>query len=280
MINEHDQELASLYALDLLGADERARFERAMASNPALAELVAEIRTTAAGLAHLPAAPAPSAALKERILSGVGQKPPAPAVAPASGPAGAPNRSWRLPWALAAGFALTTVWFGARYYAARAQAEQLAQQMALADVALQSARVQADTERTVSARLAADYANFKAAADRDRNLSRLKISALTSMLKDSPHAIAVAVWDPQHDDGVFTVDNLPPNQADQRYELWLIDSKPVSAGVFTVGADGRTKIVFRPTAQVRDVKKFAVSREKNDGLRSHAAPGQVIMLSE
>lgn len=281
MIDERNQELASLYALELLAGDERSRFERELARNADLGRLVAELRAAAAELAHTASPAEPPAALRGRILASVAQKTSAPATGSLAVTATTPRRAGALfPWVLAAGFALGTVWFGARYVGTRAQADQLAQQMALADVALKSARLQIETEQLIGSRVAADFANFKATADRARDLAELKISALTSMLKNSPHALAVAVWDPRRDEGVFTVEKLPPNAADQRYELWLIDSKPVSAGIFAVAPDGHAKISFRPTAQVKDVTKFAVSREKNDGLPSHTAPSEVVMLSE
>src|SRR5581483_9315294 len=114
----------------------------------------------------------------------------------------------------------------------------------------------------------------------ESDLARLKIATLASMLHNSPQALAVAVWDPAQQSGVLSVSQLPATGADQRYELWVIDAKPVSAGVFTVDPDGRARVEFKPVQPIAKAAKFAVSREKNDGLSAHAAPTEVVMMSE
>jgi hypothetical protein len=193
-----------------------------------------------------------------------------------------------VPWTVAAAFALGTFWFGSRYYVARTEAMQLETQRELAAVALKVAETRLEAERIATARLAADLTKLEAASkprtadfhQAQDDLAGLKIVTLAATPGTSPRALAVAVWDPAQQQGVFTVDRLAANTADQRYELWMIDQNPVSAGVFTVGPDGRAKVHFKPIHQVQTAAKFAVSREKNDGLRSHAAPGEVVMISE
>jgi hypothetical protein len=114
------------------------------------------------------------------------------------------------------------------------------------------------------------------------DLANLKITALASMLKNSPQALAVAVWDPAKQEGMFAFENLPPLTVDQTLELWVVEAKegakPVSAGVLNVSADRSARIRFKPTAPVSAVAAFAISREKKDGAASHAAPTEVIML--
>ncbi|HEY1108323.1 MAG TPA: hypothetical protein VGE76_06815, partial [Opitutaceae bacterium] len=70
MIDEHQEELAALYAFDLLEGEERARFEAALAQDPQLQALVHELRETSAQLAHAQATP-PPAALKDRVLASI-----------------------------------------------------------------------------------------------------------------------------------------------------------------------------------------------------------------
>lgn len=115
---------------------------------------------------------------------------------------------------------------------------------------------------------------------REGSLARLKISTLASMLNNSPPALAVAVWDPEQQSGVFTIDNMPAAPGGHHYELWIIDDKPISAGVFSVHADGRTHVHFKPSQPIRQATKFAVSREKDDGVQARATPGEVIMISQ
>jgi anti-sigma-K factor RskA len=64
MIDERQEELASLYALDLLDGAERAQFETALVQDPELQRLVQELREAGSALAHTAPAPPPPAALK------------------------------------------------------------------------------------------------------------------------------------------------------------------------------------------------------------------------
>ena len=104
------------------------------------------------------------------------------------------------------------------------------------------------------------------------------------MLKGAPQAVAVAVWNPGKQQGVFTLDKAPALAADQSLELWIVEAKegakPVSAGVFPVGADHAARLQFKTSAPVGAIAAFAVSREKNDGVRAHAAPTEVIMMGK
>jgi anti-sigma-K factor RskA len=344
MIDERQEELASLYALDLLEGSERAEFEAALASNPELQRLTAELRSAAAHIAHTAPTVEPPAALKRRIESSIAAR-----RGTTDNVVAFPRRGSFsvLSWGLAAGFAFATLWLGMRNFALRAENHRLADQQALAELTLKSAQTQLESERLVSMRIAADFNGLKASSDQqlaaaqasasnaekqladaraaqqtaesqlaqarkseaglvaqltnaeraetaaraeltrltDRmtsegNLARLKIATLASMLHNSSQALAVAVWDPGEQQGIFTVNKLPANLPGQDYELWVIDEKPVSAGVFTVGPDGKAKVSFKPTAGIKQAVKFAVSREKDDGAKSHATPGEVIMISE
>jgi anti-sigma-K factor RskA len=114
------------------------------------------------------------------------------------------------------------------------------------------------------------------------DLANFKIATLSSMLNNAPQALAVAVWNPRKQEGVFTLEKMPAPAADKTLELWVLEDKkaPVSAGVFTVDADGKAHVTFKPASSVASVAKFAVSRENNDGARAHAAPSEVVMISQ
>lgn len=335
MIDERQQELASLYALDLLEGAERVQFEAALARDPELQKLVGELRQTSAALAHTAPAAEPPAALRERVFASIDRKGAAggDGVGAKIAPFPRSLAATVMPWAIAAGFALIAAWFGERYYLAQAQNAALTQQRALADLALKSVQAQLAAEGVVSSQVATSFNALKADTERrlaeanearraierqladgqkneaelrrqlaaaeqtaqgaraelvalnermkrEADLARLKIATLASMLNNAPQALAVAIWDPTQQEGVFSVDKLPANTSEQRYELWVIDAKPVSAGVFTVGPDGRAKVTFKPTAPIKTAAKFAVSREKNDGQAAHAAPSEVVMISE
>jgi anti-sigma-K factor RskA len=325
MIDERQQELASLYAFDLLEGAELATFEASLAQSPELQTLVAELRSTAATLAHTAPAAEPPASLKTRLFDSITDE---KTVAFPTGASGGQV----IPWAIAAGFAVATAWIGVRYYTTRIELDGLRQQSALAEVALKSARTESQTEHLVATRLLTDYSTLKtdsekqladarrAVEERDQqlvaarqateqrdqqlaaarareiaaraelvalndklkhetDLARLQIATLTSLVQNSS-AVASAVYDPDHEQGVIAFDKLPAIPDDQRYELWVVTDKPVSAGVIATRVDGTARVPFKPLGNASGVTKFAVSREKNDGLKSHDKPGEVIMISQ
>ncbi len=318
MIDERTEELASLYAFDLLEGAERLAFETSLARNPALQVLVRELRESVAALAFTAPAATPSPALRDRVLAQV-------AASPKSAPqSSAPPSSvlvpFRLttliPWAAAAAFALAAGWLGQSLMSSRAEADALRIESRLTAIAREEAENQLKAERILlnqqvtdtnqqlaeakqqvvssTELLTADtlrithlttrLADLDGQLKKQGDLAQLKIAALTSMLGNSPQARAVAVWNPAKQEGIFTVDKLPAAASDQDYELWVIDPqqpKPISAGVFTVGADGQTKVEFKTEAPVASIAKFAVSREKKGGAPKLSGPqGTVIMISQ
>ncbi len=115
MIDERHEELASLYAFDLLEGAERTQFEAELARNPQLQAVVQELRATAASLAHTAPPRQPPGALKQRVLASIA------ATSTDTVPAAPDNiirpvefrrRSTFLPWAIAACLALSAVWLG------------------------------------------------------------------------------------------------------------------------------------------------------------------------
>ena len=70
MIDERHEELASLYAFDLLEGEELAQFQTALARDPELQALVRDLRETSASLAHTAPAIVPPAAGSIRTLRG------------------------------------------------------------------------------------------------------------------------------------------------------------------------------------------------------------------
>jgi anti-sigma-K factor RskA len=119
---------------------------------------------------------------------------------------------------------------------------------------------------------------LKAEAD----LAHFNISTLASMLGNSPAALAVAVWDPEQEEGVLTVSKLPALAAEKDYQLWVIDThydSPVSGGVFGVDpATGQAHVVFKADKPVNSIAKFAVSLERKGG--SPKPEGPIVLISE
>ena len=118
MIDEHRQDLAAEYALDALDPESTRAFEAMLADDAELKALADELRETAATLAHAAPLQLPPPELRERILTHIRAEaqagtPSTPSTfTPSTPSAPAPARSiggrHMLPWALAAGFALTT----------------------------------------------------------------------------------------------------------------------------------------------------------------------------
>ncbi|MBI4624100.1 MAG: anti-sigma factor [Verrucomicrobia bacterium] len=286
MIDEHHEELASLYALDLLEGAELAQFEAAHAKDPALQKLVRELRESSAALAHLTQAPPPPASLKARVLAlvdahGAAATPGNVIRRPASPEPGAGSFALRhfIPWAAAAGLALAAGWVAQLYYISRSEIALLTNQQALAELALQSARNQLEAERLLAQRQLSDLTQqLKAQGD----LANFKITTLASMLNNSPQALAVAVWDPARQEGILQVEKLPALATDRDYQLWVVDPQypsPVDGGVFTVDArTGAARIPFKSKQPVKTIDAFAVTLERKGGVPK--AEGPFVLLGK
>lgn len=116
----------------------------------------------------------------------------------------------------------------------------------------------------------------------ERDLANFKITMLASLVKESPQATAVAVWDPAKQEGILQVEKLPALAANQDYQLWVVDPQypiPVDAGVFTVDpATGRARFDFRAKQPVAAVNAFAVSLERKGGVPK--AEGPMMLLGK
>lgn len=310
MIDERLQELAALYALDLLEGAERAAFESELARDADLRRLVHDLRESSGTLALTAPQVPPPPELKARVLAALPAGAAKPSAPPPDNVIRPPAFSLRpfAPWAAAAGFALAAAWTGQLYLSSRAENALLRNEQRLADLMLRDLRQQREAEHIVANRQLADAtqrvarleheaarsgAELAAATDRiselraklqaQGDLARFKIATLVSLAGNSPEALAVAVWNPSAQEGVFKVEKMPLAGADHDYELWVIDSsqsKPVSAGVFAVGADGVARVQFRPESPVATAAKFAVSRERKGGAPAHSGPqGPVLMVS-
>lgn len=157
MNDDRLEELASLYALDLLEGAERAQFEAELGRNPELQALVRELRESASALAHTAPPAAIPASLKARVLASLEERHGAAASA-ASRDAIRPAIGFRqfFPWAAAAGLAVLAGWFAQRHAQSRAEAAMVREQHALVNIELQSARNHLEAERLVTQRQVTD----------------------------------------------------------------------------------------------------------------------------
>jgi len=314
MIDERQQEQAALYVLDLLEGAERLAFEAELAQSAELRQLVAELRDASSHLAFNAPAVSPTAELKARILAQIART-PQPALAPVIRPA-VFSLTRLLPWAAAAAIAIGCAWLAGLYQVSSLENRLLRNEQALADLALRSARNQLEAERVLakhqlgtaevraeSAQRELDRARellaglkdqmldeqqkFAAAEARHRreaDLAQLKIATLASLAGNSPEALAVAVWNPARQEGVFKFARMAKPAEGRDYELWVIDPtlpKPVSAGVFAVGPDGEGRVVFHAESPVSQAARFAVTSELKGGSPPHSGPhGPAVMAGD
>ena len=279
MIDEHHEELASLYALDLLEGSERAQFESVLRGDSALLVLVRDLRNAAASLAFTaPATPLP-AQFKDRVLSSIEGHPAAKSGGPGQvvRPPLAVFRTF-LPWFAAAGFALGAGWLAGLYSLSRTELSLARSQENLASLALKSAANQLEAERILATHQVAGLTQqLKTQGD----LAHFKITTLASMLNNSPQALAVAVWDPAKQEGVLQVEKLPALATNQDYQLWVVDPQypiPVDGGVFTVNPSGGARVAFKSKQPVNVINAFAVTLERKGGVPK--AEGPFVLLGK
>jgi anti-sigma-K factor RskA len=286
MIDDRQEELAALHALDLLEGEERDQFMAELGRNAELQRRVGDLRRAAAGLAHVAPEADPPEALRARILASASASPRGlpSAIAPAAPPgAGRPVAfpSW-VPWLAAACFAAAALWAGNLYVAARSANASLREQRRLAQLDLERARGQLADATRLLAESGREIAELGAKLKAEGDLASFKISMLASMLGNSPAALAVAVWDPSREEGVLAVSRLPALAAAKDYQLWVIDPQypsPVSGGVFAVDpVSGEAHVVFRADKPVKSIAKFAVSLERKGGVPKPEGP--IVLLSQ
>jgi hypothetical protein len=211
-----------------------------------------------------------------------------------------------VPWTVAAFVAVAAALVGVRYYLARAENDRLASERAYSDVAAKAADTRFEVEHLTSTRLASELAGLQQAAKRqlaevearraaaeaqlaaarpeqsggESLLARIRIAALRSPLAVSAKPIGVVAWDPLRNEGVLTVNHLEAGGDDRRFELWIVADEPVSAGQFSVGADGSATYRFKTAQPVSAAARFAVSRVSSGSTAGDTPRGEFVLVTE
>ena len=272
MIDETQQDQAALFALGMLEGDEAAAFRAALAKDSELREFVDQMGESAAALVRaLPVTEAPPGVMP-RLLSKISAERPAPSTAS------------RIPWAVAACFAvLAGVFGGFAIHAKREVSRIAAEKTALA--AVMSETIEENQ------RLAAQAGNWNSERDNLENqirdlrqrgtLAQMKISTLTAKVKTYEKVVALALWDSRKQEGLVHFDHLPQPAAGKDYQLWVIDpalKAPVSAGVLAIEKSGASNLLFKPASRVGVADKFAVSVERKGGAPS--PQGEIVLMGD
>lgn len=247
MIDEMKQDLAIEYVLGSLEAQAAGAFEAGLQTDGELRAFVDELRDTTGALAFAVPPVLLPPGLREKLLASFrGEARPVPVAAARPQPASSAGFGF-LPWAVAAGFAITSV-------------------------ALWTERTQLQNE------LVAVRDEALVLRNRDE-FAQMKIATLTAQNEAYAKGSAVVVWDAEKQRGVIKLSNIPRAAAGKDYQLWVLDPKypqPVSAGVVPVGEDGLTRVTFTPERAVRSADKFAISIEREGGAPAPAGP--IILL--
>jgi len=187
MIEDHHEELASLYVFDLLEGQERDQFESALARDGELQTLVRELKETACRLVYTVPTTPPPMNLKDRVLGSVAHRDQRPAdnvIRPDPG-------IWRLlPWAAAACLTLVSIWLGQRYAATRAEVAALRSRDEMAAISLQSAQQQLEAERIIAQRRAESADAQLATLNRDLGDARSSVAERDRLLADARTQLA------------------------------------------------------------------------------------------
>jgi anti-sigma-K factor RskA len=251
VIDERTEELASAYVLGALEPDEMQALERELEGNAELRSLVSSLRGVGALLAGTAPAMEPTAALRARLLADFIEGRPTPSTArrvqlPAL-----------LPWALAAGLAALCLLFGWQLHGLRAE--------------LEARQVSIDTLNRVADQLHSQTDDLRQTVltlQQSNRLANLRIAVLNAQLSSDPKAVAVSVWDNEHQNGVVIVHHLKPPPKGKDYQLWIIDPHypvPVSAGILPVDDAGDGRADFKARRTIQNANQFAVTEEVKGG---------------
>ena len=259
----HDElkSLAGAYVLGALEHDERRTFEAHLTSCDECDAEVRSLRPVLVGLARAVPERSPSPALRDRVLTSITGSPAAapsrPAVEMRPGPRAkavwTDVRVW-LPLA-----AMLVLAIGAGVYAAQLQV-RVADLEARLDSAIQQA-VSAD-RAMADARRVADEAQSAMTVLAAPDLARIDLAGQAA----APQARARALWSRARG-MVFTVSDLPPAPAGRVYQVWVVTSTaPVSAGLLTPDARGRSAVIFATPSDIPPPVAVAVTLEPAGGV--------------
>jgi hypothetical protein len=137
---------------------------------------------------------------------------------------------------------------------------ELRDQLLQREAELDDAHAQLAQNETSLQRLARQGEEF---AGLFKNPSSKIVSLAGSDLAKS--AGAFILYDPSTKKAWLYAFNLPALPSGKVYQLWAIDEKPVSAGVFGLDSGQKARMVIKNMAEFPRMKKFAVTAEPDAG---------------
>lgn len=248
--NETFEELCAGYVLDALSDEDRLEFE-AMLDNAGESEqkLYQELKAAANQLAFAADAQAPSPAVKQRLMQQI--QPDNSVTAKDERP-----HSNRYTMAMAACFALFIITVALGFYAININGDL-------------------NNKETLIAQQKATIVELKNKVQhREELLSILSartvdLVVMTGM-EVNANGYGKIIWDPEKNQALLQVSNLPAEPEGMDYQLWLIkNNKPMPAGVFSVNATDEAsffKVQEMPDVTMNATSAFAVTLEPEGGM--------------
>lgn len=180
-----------------------------------------------------------------------------------------------LPWTVAAALAVAAVWFASQNLVLRSENLALRSERQLAGIAYRMAQNQLTERSLLAEKMIAELGGRLRHAE---NLTRLKVTALASVAGNTKETQAIAVWNPELQSGLLTIEKLPAIADTQDYQIWIADPacpEPINGGVFHVAADGKVALGFKPDRPVTQAAGFTISLERKGG--ASKADGPVVL---
>lgn len=268
------RELASLHALGVLSAEERAELARAAAADPALAADVRLLEDTVGALGGIAVPVDPPARLRARVLAVAGIEEAGTAAAPGIAVVGsrpsargdaadvAARRSARaLPaWLAAAAAIVLAAGLGLWALQLRGSLEAM------------SARVERAESEVVRIQRAVDEAQQQTRVLQVHNAVLFAPDTLrVDLAGEGPAPTSTArAFMSRHSGLVFAANQLPALPADKVYQLWVVpqgdNPVPISAGLLAPDASGHASLFFPLPAAAPPVAALAVTVEPAGGV--------------
>lgn len=296
------EEEAIAFSFGLMDESEQLTFAEAMKSDPALRDLVHELQAAAAAITFdAPQKEAP-ADVRSAVLTSIQTMPQTRNTTPAR----RTSMLGIMGWAAAAALAITSAYSlntanqqRASLAATQAKVQQIEAEAA-ASLAASQAKVR-QLEEAAAASLAASQAKVQqleqaavassaleqslklelSRLTKSHEMAKVQIANLKSTVAEYQQGVAVVVWNSEKQEGILKLEKMPPVAIDKDYQLWVVDPSkktPVNAGIVKVDASGFAKVEFKPTVDVQQADKFALSVEKKGGVLENEGP--IILLSE
>jgi anti-sigma-K factor RskA len=273
------RDLSGLYALGMLTGEERREFEAHLESCQSCVAEVRQAREAVDALGASVPQVEPPASLRARVLASAErqgnvaapEEPSVTATASPTIPASRARMSWRqsVPYGLAAAASLAAVALGM-------YALTLRERLAVLEGELQSTRAAQRTlqRQLVTLRADADIGRRSAFILAATDLRRIELGGQAPAVDAS----ARAFWSPARG-VIFAGTRLPALPQGRVYQLWMVtESAPVSVGLLTPDAQGKSIAVAPAPAVTGRVVALAVTLEPAGGVPAPTGPKILVGL--